>query len=95
MSGVKPMDELLSLKPGDRVRVRRDDGTEVNYTVKYEPWRLGHGTWVIGLKGISGGYDLSRVVEVLERRVVEVLERSNARTVLANAEGKFPDEVKS
>jgi hypothetical protein len=32
---------------------------------KAEPWQLGHGVWVIGLKGISGGYDLSRVTGII------------------------------
>lgn len=61
------MDELLSLRPHDRVRVLHDDGTEADYEVKFEPWTLGHGEWVIGLKGMAGGYKLSRVVKVLER----------------------------
>lgn len=56
------------LRPGDRVVVRMDHGHPVGddiYTVKHEPWQLGHGAWVIGLEGISGGYDLSRVVGIL------------------------------
>lgn len=61
------MDELLNLRPMDRVRVLHDDGTEADYVVKFEPWTLGHGEWVIGLKGMAGGYKLSRVVKVLER----------------------------
>lgn len=54
-----------SLKPGDRVRVRKDDGGEFVTAVRHEPWQLGHGEWVLGLRGIAGGYLLSRVQAVL------------------------------
>lgn len=58
----------LGLKPGDRVVVRLDGvhpvGDDV-YEVKHAPWQLGHGAWVIGLHGISGGYDLSRVTGII------------------------------
>lgn len=50
------------LQIGDRVLVRGDDGTEADYVVKAAPWQLGHGAWVVGLAGISGGYLLERVV---------------------------------
>lgn len=53
------------LRVGDVVVVRLDDGSEVTTTVRMEPWQLGHGTWAIGLKGISGGYSLARVVAIL------------------------------
>ena len=56
---------LLDLRPGDTVRVRDDDGNEADYVVKKSPWLLGHGKWVVGLTGISGGYSLHRVVAVL------------------------------
>lgn len=62
-----PSEELRSLKPKDRVRVRDDSGNEADYEVKYEPWQLGHGEWVVGLKGMAGSYMLSRVVKVLSR----------------------------
>jgi len=54
-------DERRELKVGELVSVRMDDGSLVVKRVKYEPWELGHGEWVIGLAGISGGYKLSRV----------------------------------
>lgn len=54
-----------NLKPGDIVTVRDDAGCEADYVVKYAPWALGHGTLVIGLKGISGGYSLDRVVKIV------------------------------
>ena len=54
--------EKILLKPGDEVIVRDDDGREGAWVVKYAPWQLGHGDWVIGLQGKSGGYDLERVV---------------------------------
>ena len=52
--------EQLALKPGDRVRQTDDAGAVHDRTVKYEPWQLGDGTWVIGRAGIAGGYALSR-----------------------------------
>ena len=57
--------DLLNLGVGDQVRVRDDQGNEADYTVKAAPWKLGHGKWVIGLAGISGGYSLDRVVRIL------------------------------
>lgn len=68
--------ERQDLKPGDRVRVRDDAGNEADYHVKAAPWQLGHGEWVIGLRGISGGYALSRVVGVAESREFEEREIS-------------------
>lgn len=49
-------------KIGQTVVVKMDDGKLYAKKVKYEPWQLGDGTWVIGLEGISGGYALNRVV---------------------------------
>lgn len=46
---------------GMEVIVRRDNGTEERRTVKYSPWKLGDGSWVIGLDGIAGGYAFERV----------------------------------
>lgn len=54
------------LKPGDRVLVTDDNGIDAEYIVKAAPWRLGHGAWVVGLTGISGGYSLDRVVHLIE-----------------------------
>jgi hypothetical protein len=58
------MDDLsrTMLHVGDAVIVQHDDGAERKHFVKYAPWQLGHGGWVVGLSGISGGYDLNRVV---------------------------------
>lgn len=53
------------LKLGDRVTYRDDLGTLHTATVRREPWQLGHGTWIVGLTGRSGGYALDRVVEKL------------------------------
>lgn len=55
-----PTDAQLSLKVGDSVEVTRDLGEVETRKVRTEPWQLGHGAWVIGLEGISGGYDLLR-----------------------------------
>lgn len=51
----------MSFKVGDKVQVRRDNGSILETTVKYKPWQIGDGTWVIGLAGIAGGYALERV----------------------------------
>jgi len=58
--------DLINLKPGDTVVVRDDDGIDTVREVKYAPWQLGHGKWVIGLQGISGGYSLDRVVKIVK-----------------------------
>jgi ABC-type cobalamin transport system permease subunit len=60
--------ERRALLPGDIVAVRNDAGRAVVYAVKYAPWQLGDGTWVIGLKSISGGYSLDRVVRKVAGR---------------------------
>ncbi len=57
-----------TLQPLDRVRVRDDRGNEAEYEVKYAPWQLGHGDWVIGLAGIAGGYALERVTAIVSTR---------------------------
>jgi len=57
----KPKEEF---KVGDKVKVLKDDGTIFESTVKYEPWQLGHGQWVIGINGIVGCYMVERVTKV-------------------------------
>lgn len=52
------------LKIGTKVIVLKDDGSIFESTVKYEPWQLGHGQWVVGIEGIRGGYMLERVTEI-------------------------------
>lgn len=49
------------LVPGDVVIVRGDDWARSEHVVTRPPWRLGHGAWVVGLAGVTGGYDLGRV----------------------------------
>lgn len=56
-------EDRKALIPGDCVEVLRDDRkTTTHHRVKYAPWQLGHGEWVIGLDGIAGGFLLSRVI---------------------------------
>lgn len=57
----------LKLKTGDVVSVLGDNGVVGDFVVKAAPWQLGHGAWVIGLAGISGGYSLDRVVKLIRR----------------------------
>lgn len=56
--------ERRELKPGQKVVVRDDAGHEAVWEVRSSPWQLGHGEWVVGLRGKSGGYLLSRVVRL-------------------------------
>ena len=63
-------DERQKLNVGDVVIVRDDAGVEAEYSVKHQPWQLGHGAWVIGLAGISGGYSLDRVVGLARPKIV-------------------------
>lgn len=58
------MKNKINIKVGSKVRVTKDDGSIFESTVKYAPWQLGHGQWVIGVNGIAGGYALERVEEV-------------------------------
>lgn len=48
------------IRTGDLLEVARDDGRRERRRVKYPPWPLGDGTWVVGLEGLRGGYALSR-----------------------------------
>jgi hypothetical protein len=58
---------LFNLQVGDKVLVQDDAGNKGEYLVKQAPWMLGHGAWVVGLSGISGGYSLEWVVGILEK----------------------------
>ena len=53
-----------AIKKGDPVKVRRDDGTELVTVAESDPWHMGGHTWVISVKGISGGFALCRVQPV-------------------------------
>jgi len=53
---------------GMLVDVRLDDGSVQRTTIRHVPWQLGHGQWVVGLEGISGGYDVLRVTPVAEEK---------------------------
>lgn len=59
------VEQKRALRVGDRVVVRMDDGTDQAWAVRCEPWQLGHGIWVVGLDGISGGYALGRVTGII------------------------------
>ena len=59
----------IDLKPGDQVDQTDDFGNVHRRTVKYAPWQLGHGDWVVGLIGIRGGYALRRVQPVAKESV--------------------------
>lgn len=52
----------LGFKVGDPVIVVRDDGRREETTIACRPWQLGHGAWVVGLTGITGGFALGRVL---------------------------------
>lgn len=61
---IETTDQKLLLRPGHEVAVRMDDGARRAFVVARGPWPLGHGEYVIGLEGISGGYLLDRVLAV-------------------------------
>jgi hypothetical protein len=46
---------------GQPVIVLRDNGEEFPTFIKYLPWELGHGEWVVGVEGVAGGYSTLRV----------------------------------
>lgn len=46
---------------GTPVLVVLDDYSIVSTVTRSPPWQLGHGAWVVSLKGRSGGFDLKRV----------------------------------
>lgn len=56
----QPTERQLAIQVGDPISVLQDDGTSVQTTCKYAPWRLGDGTWVLAYHGRSGGYLLTR-----------------------------------
>lgn len=61
-----PHPALLRIREGDAVDVALDNGKVRRTRVKHAPWQLGHGAWVVGLRGVSGGYLLQRCVPVRE-----------------------------
>lgn len=46
---------------GMAVIVTRDNGQTEHTRLSSLPWTLGHGAWVAGVEGISGGYDCARI----------------------------------
>lgn len=54
------------MKIGTPVEVTLDDGSKWITETRSEPWELGSGHKVVMLKGKSGGYDFSRVREILK-----------------------------
>lgn len=61
-----PHPSLVRLVEGDLVDVTKDLGEVERRRVRIAPWQLGHGAWVVGLEGISGGYLLTRCARVEE-----------------------------
>lgn len=47
------------------VNVLKDDGSIIQTTIRSEPWQLGHGSWVIMVEGIAGGYDITRITPTI------------------------------
>lgn len=65
------------LVPGDTVLVTDDSGNQAEFLVRHAPWQLGHGAWVIGLAGISGGYSLDRVERLVRSAPRPTYQRSS------------------
>jgi hypothetical protein len=59
--------EQLDLKPGDIAAYERDDGTATTHLVKWPPSKLGDGTWVAWLVGVSGCVALCRCTPSVAR----------------------------
>lgn len=59
-----PPDDKTKWPVGTVVIVELDDGTEARTVTRSEPWELGDlgsGRWVVKVKGVAGGYALSRM----------------------------------
>jgi hypothetical protein len=71
--------EVPGWEPDVEVIYTRDDGTELRSTIKYAPWRLGHGQVVVGVHGITGGVAIERCrlyrADQARRRLVDRPER--------------------
>lgn len=50
------------LRVGDVIRVRHDDGEVRTHVVRGQPRPISSGPWVVWLTGVTGCYDLGRVV---------------------------------
>lgn len=61
MANAKKPRAWENLNPGDIAVYRRDDGSLTEHVVKYAPWQIGSGHWLIGLHGIAGGVAAHRV----------------------------------
>ena len=46
---------------GQRVRVVKEDGEEIETFVTGYPWQTGYDEWVVGLEGFPVAYDITRV----------------------------------
>lgn len=53
--------EAFPVPVGTLVSVTKDDGSRVVTKTRSNPWKLGGGTPVVMVEGISGGYLLTRV----------------------------------
>lgn len=87
-------DERKALNPGDLVTYLDDFSRRCETTVRLAPWQLAHGEWVIGLHNISGGYLLSRVIELVsaaepsrERQIQMAAEKIVSRWERIEADG--------
>lgn len=56
---------------GQPVIVTRDDGSKWPTKTRSEAWNLGHGQPVVMLEGKSGGYDLQRVLPLVNGEIAE------------------------
>lgn len=57
---VAESDWRIGLRPGDRVWVMHDDGSQKKHVVRSRPWNL-HGEWVLLISDVTGCYALGRV----------------------------------
>ncbi len=63
--------EMLAeqLMVGQRVRIQKDDGDEIETRVTSYPWQTGYDQWVVGLEGFSVACDITWVRAIDGRRI--------------------------
>lgn len=51
----------LQDREGVAVKYERAPNDFINTITTSEPWKLGHGTWVCKIAGVSGGVDCAKI----------------------------------
>lgn len=56
--------DKTKMPAGTLVQVRLDNGNVIITNTRSEPWKVGHGAWVVAIEGRAGGYSLNRVTPI-------------------------------